>query len=188
MNRLVSFASLVCILDNVLLLKLPHTLDFIQVHDEAIVVAVQWFDAFSTEDRQVIRAVEVLDTLWMLLAELLTESLFILVLEVEGSLAENWILFDDFIEDVDIQWESLGAFKLLDQFSANGASYSVFVVQLLDAASAESVPAVDEYAWDTFSNVVLECAEGTDVELTGLVVQVHDVNVHLALTKGVYNR
>ena len=120
-----------------------------------------------------------LDTLRVLLAELLTESFFILIFEIEGSLAENWVLLDNLKENVDVQWKSLSAFKLLDQFPADWASYSFLMVQLLDAARAESVATVNEYAWDAFTNVVLEPTERADVELAGLIVQIHDVDVHL---------
>ena len=124
-----------------------------------------------------------LDTLRVLLTELLTESLFILIFEVEGSLAENWILFDNLKENVDVQWKSLSTFKLLDQFPADWASYSFLMVQLLDAARAESVATVNEYSWDAFTNVVLEPTERADVELAGLIVQIHDVDVHLSSGK-----
>ena len=124
-----------------------------------------------------------LDTLWVLFAKLLTESFFILIFEVERSLAENWILFDNLKENVDVKWKSLSAFKLLDQFSADWASYSFLMVQLLDAARAESVATVIEYAWNAFTNVVLESTERADVELAGLIVQIHDVDVHLSSGK-----
>ena len=124
-----------------------------------------------------------LDTLWVLFAKLLTESFFILIFEVERSLAENRILFDNLKENVDVKWKSLSAFKLLDQFSADWASYSFLMVQLLDAARAESVATVNEYAWDAFTNVVLESTERADVELAGLIVQIHDVDVHLSSGK-----
>ena len=119
------------------------------------------------------------DTFRMLITELLTESLFIFIFEVERGLVEDWILLNDLVENVNVQRKSLCAFKLLDQFSANRASHSIFVVQLLDAVRAESMSAVNQYAWDTFTNVVLERAELADIELTRLVIQIHDVNVHL---------
>ena len=106
-----------------------------------------------------------LNTLGMLIAQLLTESFFILILEVKGSLVQDWILLDNFIENIDVERESLSTFKLLDQFSANRASHSVLVVQLLDAIRAKSMSAVNQDAWDSFSNVILECAELADIEL-----------------------
>ena len=155
LNSFVSFTSLVGVLDNVLLLKLTHALDLVQVDNETFVITMKWLDALSAEDRQVIRAVEVLDTLWVLITELFTESFFILIFKVKGGLVKDRILLNDFVENVDVQRESLGAFKLLDQFSANRASHSILVVQLLDAACAESMSAVNQYAWNTFTDVVL---------------------------------
>ena len=119
------------------------------------------------------------DTFRMLITELLTESLFIFIFEVERGLVEDWILLNDLVENVNVQRKSLCAFKLLDQFSANRASHSILVVQLLDAVRAESMSAVNQYAWNTFTNVVLERAELAYIELARLVIQIHDVNVHL---------
>ena len=40
LNRLVSLASLLLILDDVLLLKLTHALYFIKIHNEALVISM----------------------------------------------------------------------------------------------------------------------------------------------------
>ena len=50
----VSFASLILVLDNVLLLKLTHALDFIEVNHEAIIVTMVRLDALSAEDCQMV--------------------------------------------------------------------------------------------------------------------------------------
>ena len=83
-DGLVSLSCLVLVLDNVLLLKLAHALNLIQVDDEALIVSMEWLDALSAENVQVIRTVEVLDTFWMNLTELLREALLVLILEVEA--------------------------------------------------------------------------------------------------------
>ena len=114
----------------------------------------------------------------MLLAQLFTQGFFIFIFEVKGGARENRVFLDHFIEDVNVEWKSLSTFKLLDQFSANWASDTVLVVQLLDAIRTESMPAVHKYARNAFPDVVLESAELADVELARLVVQIHDVNVH----------
>ena len=66
-------------------------------------------DALATEDSQVIRAVEVLNSFGMLLAQLFSEGLFILIstgtpglFEIEISLRENRVLLHYLIEDVDV--------------------------------------------------------------------------------------
>ena len=161
---------MVLILGNVLRLKLAHALDFVEINDEAIVVTIIRFNTLSTEYRLILATVEVLHTLRVLFTELLTESFFILIFEVEGDLAENRVFFDDLIEDVDVQWKSLGTFELLDQFPANWASYSFLVVQLLNAARAKSVATVDKYAWNAFTHVVLESTESADVKLASFVI------------------
>jgi len=61
-DGLVALPGLLLVLDDVLLLELAHALDFIQVNNEALIVAVEWLDALAAENVQVIRAIEVLDT------------------------------------------------------------------------------------------------------------------------------
>jgi hypothetical protein len=63
LNGLVALASLILVLDDVLLLELTHALDLVQVNYEAFVVSMQRLDALSTKDIQVIGAIEVLDAL-----------------------------------------------------------------------------------------------------------------------------
>ena len=46
-------------------------MDFIEVNHEAFIVPMEWLDALSAENVQVVRAVEVLDTLRVLFTELL---------------------------------------------------------------------------------------------------------------------
>ena len=133
LNCLVSFASLFLILDDVLHLKLAHTLDFIEIYHETLIISMKRFNALSTEDCQMIRTVEVLDSLWMFLAQLFTQCFFVFILKVERGFSQDWVLFDYFIEDINVKRKSFSTFKLLNQFSANWASYTILVVQLLDA-------------------------------------------------------
>jgi len=51
---LVSLASLVLVLDDVLLLELTHALDLVKVDNKALVVAMQRLDALSTENVQMV--------------------------------------------------------------------------------------------------------------------------------------
>jgi hypothetical protein len=48
------------------------------------------------------------------------------------------------------------------------------MMQFLDAACAESVPAVNQDTRDAFSHIVLLSAELADVKPSGLVVEVQD--------------
>lgn len=175
-DGLVALSSLVLILHNVLLLKLAHALNFVKVDDEALVISMKWLDAFAAEDVQVVRAVEMLDTLWVLLAKLFRKTLLILIFEVKAGAGKDWILFHDFVQDVDVEGESLGALQLLDQLATDGASDTVFVVKLLNAVRAQSMAAVDQYAGDALTDIVLESTELTNVETTRLVVKVHEIS------------
>ena len=169
-NSLVALSSLVLVLDDVLLLELPHALNLIQIDNEALIVSMKRLDTLSAENVQMVRAVEVLDTFRMYLAELLRKALFVLILKVETCARQDRVFLDDFVQDVNVQRKALGAFQPLDQLAADGASHSVLVVQLLDAVRAQSMAAVDQYARDALTHVVLECAELADVEAAGLVV------------------
>lgn len=53
-NRLVSLSGLILILDDVLLLKLTHALDLIQVDYEAFIVPMQRLYALTAEDVQMV--------------------------------------------------------------------------------------------------------------------------------------
>ena len=59
-----------------------HLLDFVQVHNEASLVGMVLLDAFTTENGEVVRAVEVLDPLVMLLAQQTVDTIFILEIDV----------------------------------------------------------------------------------------------------------
>ena len=131
-------------------------------------------DALAAEYGQVIRAVEVLDSLGMLLAQLLGEGVLVLVstgtpglFEIEVGLRENRVLLDDLIEDVDVEGEALRTLELLHKFAADGAPHTVVMVQVLDARGAQGVPTVHQDAGDTLSHVVAQSAELADVQATG---------------------
>ena len=51
-------------------------------------------------------------------------------------------------------------------------------MELLNAASAERMTTVNKYARDPLSNVILEPTKLANVELPGLVVQIHYAVVH----------
>lgn len=115
-SSLVSLASLIHIFSDVFLLEFSHALNFIQVYNEACVVRVMLPDAFTTKHCQMIAAVEVLDSLRMLCAQLLLNSFLVNfaapragIFEIEIRLREDRILLHYFIEDVDIQRQSLCA-------------------------------------------------------------------------------
>ncbi len=176
---LVAFAGLILILNDVLLLQLAHALDLVQVHNKALFVAVERLDALAAEDVQVVTAVEVLDALGVLLTQLFSKAVLVFILEVETGTGQNGVLLDHFIQDVDVEGESLSTLEVLDELAADRAAHTVLVVQLLDAVRAESVSTVHQDAGDSLAHIVLEGAELTNVKSTGLVVEVHQGGTHL---------
>ena len=160
-SLLVPLACLIHVLCDIFLLKLAHALDLIEIDDEARVVRVMNPDALAAEYSEVIRAVEVLDALGVLLAQLLSEGVLVLLsagatglLKVEVGLRENRVLLYDLIEDVDVKGEALRTLQLLHQLAADGAPHTVVVVQVLDTGGAQGVPAVHQDAGNTLSHVV----------------------------------
>ena len=131
---------------------------------------MELFDAFSAKHSQVVAAVEVLHTLTVVVAQLLFKSLFVLIVEFEVGLGKYRVLFDYLVEDVNVQWETLSAFELLNELAANWASHSVLVVELLDTVRAKSVPTVNKNARNTLAHIILEPTELTDIKSTGLVI------------------
>ena len=167
---------MILVFHDVLLLELTHALDLVEIDNEALIVSVERLDTLATEDVQMVTAVEVLDALGMLLAKLLRQAFLILILEVEARACQDWVLLDNLVQNVDVEGESLSTLELLDELAADGAADAVFVMQLLDAVGAESVPAVHKYARDALSHVVLEPTELTDVQSARLVVKVHKID------------
>jgi hypothetical protein len=49
-------------------LEFPHLFNFVEINDEALFEVMKVFDALATKNRGVLRAVEMLDTLVVLLA------------------------------------------------------------------------------------------------------------------------
>ena len=175
---LVALAGLVLILDDVLLLQLTHALDLIQVHNEAFLVTMQWFDTLTAENVQMVGAVEMLDALWMLLTELFSEAVLVLILEIKAGASQDGILLDDLVQDVDVEWQSLSALELLDELTADWASHTILVMELLDAVGAKGVPAVHQDARDALAHIVLHRAELANVQAARLVIEVHQSGAH----------
>ena len=110
----IPLASLILILNHILLLKLPHPLDFIEIHHEALLVSMIGLDTLPAENSEMVRAIKMLDSLWMLFTQLITQSFFILIIKVKISLLKNRIFLNNLIKDVYVQRKSLCTFQLLD--------------------------------------------------------------------------
>jgi hypothetical protein len=180
---LIPLPSLFDIFGDVLLLQFPHSLNLVQIDDEACVVTVMQADALAAEYSEVVAAVEVLHSLRVLLAELLLERVLVLVgtrppglLEVEVGLREDRIFFHHLVQNVDVQGESLGRLQLLNQLPADRAPHSVVVVKVLDAGGAQGMAAVDQDTGDTLTHVVLATTELADVEGTRTVVEIQNTS------------
>ena len=101
-NVLVTFAGLILVLDHVLLLQLPHSLNLVEINNEACVIRVVQLDTLSAKNSKVVRAVEVLDPVWVLLAELIAQGLVFFLVEVETCLRKHWVFLYNFVQNVDV--------------------------------------------------------------------------------------
>jgi hypothetical protein len=70
---------------------------FVQIHNKAVVVAVEHFDAFSAKDGLMIGAIEMFDTLWMLITEFAGHAVFIIFVKIEVAIGQLFVFFYDFI-------------------------------------------------------------------------------------------
>ena len=116
----------------------------------------------------------------MLQAKLVSHGAFILIVEIEVAVSQLLVLFDDFVEDVDVQWQSLRRIELLYQLTADGAANTVLMMEFADAVGTESVPTVNQDSGNALADVVFEAAELADVEATRLVVQLNNVDLFWA--------
>ena len=117
-NWLVSLSGLVDVPRNILPLQRPHALDLIKIDNKAVFIRVNLLDALSAEHSQMLTAVKVLHSFWMGLTELLVHELFIIVFKVKVAVGQLLVLFDYFVEDVDVKREVLGGIELLDKLAA----------------------------------------------------------------------
>ena len=91
---------------------------------------MELLDALATEYRLMAAAVKMLNTIWMLVTKLLHHRILVIVFKIECEVCELAIFLDDFVENINIEWQSFGTLKLLDELSANRASYSILMMQL----------------------------------------------------------
>lgn len=147
-------------------MHLPHFLDFVKVYDEASFVSVILLNAFPTKHGEVVGAVEVLDSLVMLVTEETVDAFFIFEVDV----SQNAVSFYDFVKDIEVQRQPINAFNLLHQFAANGTSHSEVVMQACQALSAKRVAAVNQYPGNALSNVEFFSAIVAKIKTSGLVI------------------
>ena len=129
-------------------------------------------DALPAEDRLVVRAVEVLHSLVVFLAEEAIDAFFVLEIDI----SQDRISFDDFVKNVEVQRQLVHGFNILNQLTADGAPDPEIVVQVTEALSAESVTAVDKDTRYLFAYGELITAIVAKVETTSLVVALNDTS------------
>lgn len=96
-NVLVTLTCLVYVFLNILTLKLPHSLNLIQVDDEALVIGVIQLDALTTEYRLMIRTIEMLYAFGVLQAELVRHRVLVFVLKIKIALCQLLVFLDDLV-------------------------------------------------------------------------------------------
>ena len=107
-------------------MHLPHFLDFIKIDNKAPLICMVLLDTLPTENRQMIRAVKMLDPLIMLLTE---QGLRLEVLIFKIDISQDVISLHDLIEDIEVQWQLIDTLNLLDKLPANWAAHSEVMVQ-----------------------------------------------------------
>ena len=112
------------------------------------------------------------DSLGVGFAQFLLEGIFVVLVKIEAGFGEDGVLLDDFVEDVDVEGESLSRVELFDEFPTNGAPHPVLVVQEGNAVGAQSMPAVDQDARDPLPHIVLMAAELANVQPPRLIIQI----------------
>ena len=74
-------------------MHLSHLFNLIQINYKTPFISVIFFDAFSAEHGQMLRTIEVLDSLVMLIAQKTVDAFFVF----EVDISQNWIPFNNFI-------------------------------------------------------------------------------------------
>jgi hypothetical protein len=69
-------------------------------------------DALPAEDSEMVGAVEMFDSLLMVFTQFLSQSLFIIItlFKIKVSLLQDRIFLHNFIQDINIKWQSLSTF------------------------------------------------------------------------------
>lgn len=122
-----------------------------------------------------IGAIKVHHSVLMLSAKFLLQAIWVLIIEVNRG--QDRILFYNLEQNIDVEGQSLNAFKVFDEFATHWTSNSEVMMKSSEAFSAESVTAVNQDPWNFLANVVLVPTEEAIVHLTRLVITV-DLRLH----------
>ena len=72
------------------------------------------FDALPAKYGFMVGAIKMLHSVLMTLTEFLSHLLLILIVEIKVAICKLSVFFDDLVQDVDIERESLGTIQLFD--------------------------------------------------------------------------
>jgi hypothetical protein len=153
-------------------MHLPHFLDFIKIDNKAPLICMVLLDTLPTENRQMIRAVKMLDPLIMLLTE---QGLRLEVLIFKIDISQNVVTFDYFIQNVEVERQLIHGLDLLHKFPTDGASNPKVIVENGEALGAKSVSAVNQDSWYPFANVEFVSAEVTKIKTTRFVICLKEI-------------
>ena len=137
-------------------------------------------DALAAEYRRVLAAVEVLDPLVVVLAEVglkLPRVRFILFVQIDVRLQalfevhrrQQRVVGDDFVQNVEVEGQLVNRLDAFEQFAAKRAPDSLFPEEVSQAGGAEGVAAAHDYPGDPFAHVELQTAEVAQIQPTRLV-------------------
>ena len=139
---------------------------------------MQVLDALTAEDARVLTAVEVLDSLVVLLAEIgLDFCLVIFVVLVnlirkallKVGRGKQGVFSYHFVQDVEVEGQLVNRLDAFEQFAAKRAPDSLFPEEVSQAGGAEGVAAAHDYPGDPFAHVELQTAEVAQIQPTRLV-------------------
>jgi hypothetical protein len=152
----------------VLLLEFTHLLNLVQVDHIAGVQVVQVLDALSAEDGRVLAAIEVLDALVVLVAQVWFElPLIRLVVLVDLRLqtlfevnrSEQRVPRDHLVEDVEVERQLLNGLQAFEQFAAEGTPDVGVAQKVGETRRAERVAAPDDNTRNALTNIKLLATE-----------------------------
>jgi phosphoglycerol transferase MdoB-like AlkP superfamily enzyme len=110
---------------------------------------VVFLNAFSTKHGEVVRAVKVLNALFVFLTKQAVDALFIFKVDV----SQDTVSLHDFVQNVEVQRQLVHTFHLLHQFATNRASYAVVVVKLTQTLCTKSMTTVNQDPRNLFANI-----------------------------------
>ena len=147
-------------------MHLTHFLNFVEVNHKTLLISMVLLDTFSAENCQMIRTIEMLNPLIVLFTQKTIDTVFIFEIEV----TQLGVPFHYFVQNVEVERKLVYTFDLLNQFSTDGAPYSMVVMKRIEAFSAKSVAAMDQDSWYTLSYIEFVSAVVAKVKASCLIV------------------